>query len=278
MISSGIQAISIFADDGTVFQFNGEAVDVDSPTVNAITRNSGRGTLKKISQSFDYTLRHDDEDLHAQLEAADHSSLKWRLAVAGFNSMFFVLDKASFVPEPTPQFDPASEDYPFQVRYVLNAGTQIAQGINGLQSYQKSQGRQTFNDTTDNGEADGFTNNGVETTTFSGGVQALNNSTGAGSFYIDIPFPFEGLTVAQAAEYTLTSGTPDMVLRYLDDGGATLASFAQSISGSRVSASGESPANSFTARMILAESGSAYELTVKEPSLRVDGKTDWTDY
>lgn len=278
MISSGIQAISIFADDGTVFQFNGEAVDVDSPTVNAITRNSGRGTLKKISQSFDYTLRHDDEALHAQLEAADHSSLKWRLAVAGFNSMFFVLDKASFVPEPTPQFDPASEDYPYQVRYVLNAGTQIAQGINGLYSYQKSQGRQTFNDTTGNGEADGFTNDGVETTTFSGGVQTLNNSTGSGSFYIDIPFPFEGLTVAQAAEYALTSGTPDMVLRYLDDGGATLASFAQSISSDRVSASGESPANSFTARMILSESGSAYELTVKEPSLRVDGKTDWTDY
>ena len=278
MISPGIHAISIYADDGTVFQFNGEAVDVDSPTVNAITRNSGRGTLKKISQSFDYTLRHDDEALHAQLEAADHSSLKWRLAVAGFNSMFFVLDKASFVPEPTPQFDPASEDYPYQVRYVLNAGTQIAQGINGLYSYQKSQGRQTFNDTTGNGEADGFTNDGVETTTFSGGVQTLNNSTGSGSFYIDIPFPFEGLTVAQAAEYALTSGTPDMVLRYLDDGGATLASFAQSISSDRVSASGESPANSFTARMILSESGSAYELTVKEPSLRVDGKTDWTDY
>lgn len=273
-IAPGIRAIGIYEENTPQsFQLNGEDVDVDSPDITTITRQSGRGTLKKVAESFEYEIMHDNESLHSSLDSAAHDTLQWKMVIVGFNSILFVLDKCTFVPEEVPQFDPESEDYPYRIRYQVRGGTQIGRGINALYAYQKSQGNSTFADSDSNGEADGFTNSGIETTSFSGGVQTLTDTSGGGSFYIDIPFPFENIELTLAAEYTLASGSPDMVLRYLDNADATLASHITSVSAARISAQGVSPANTFTARLLLADGSAAFDLTVKEPSLRNDGKT-----
>lgn len=277
-INPGLRAIGIYEENTPQsFQLDGQDASVDSPDWSANTRNSGRGTLKKISESFEWTIRHDNASLHASLEAADHNTLQWKLVVLGFNSMFFILDACTFVPEDTPQWDPESEEFPYQIRWILRGGTKIARGINGLYGFQQAQGNSTFADGDSSGEADGFTNSGIETTSFTGGVQTLTDTSGGGSFYIDVPFPFEGVTLTLAAEYTLASGTPDMILRYLDNADATLASHTTAVSAARISAEGESPANTFAARVLLADDNAAFDLTVKEPSLRNDGLTTWTD-
>lgn len=276
-IAPGIQALSIYEDGGTSFQLNGQDISVDSPDISVVTRQSGRGTLKKVATSFEYVIRHDDQALHASLESAAHNTLQWKLVVIGFNSMFFLLDKATFVPEPTAQFDPESEDFPFQIRYVVRAGTQIAQGINGLYAYQKSQGNSTFADADSNNVADGFTNSGIETVSFAASVQTLTDTAGGGSFFIDIPFPFEGFTVTLAATYTLTSGTPDLVLRYLDSADATLASDIVTITAARKTAELASPANTFTVRLLLADDTTTFNITVTDPSLRIDGSSTFVE-
>lgn len=279
-IAPGIRSIGIYEENTPQsFQLDGEDVDVESPDINTITRRSGRGTLKKVAESFEYVINHDNESLHSSLDSAAHDTLQWKMVIVGFNSMIFVLDECTFVPEEVPQFDPESENYPYRIRYQVRGGTQIGRGINGLYAYQKSQGNKTFADEDASGEADGFTNSGIETTSFSGGVQTLTDSSGGGSFYIDVPFPFEGINLVLAAEYTVTSGTPDLVLRYLDSADSALASSVTSISASRISAGSDidSPANTFTARLLLAEDTAAFDITVKEPSLRNDGKTAYVN-
>lgn len=208
----GINGVAIYEESTPqAFVLDGADVGTDSPDRSPITRQSGKGTLKKLSENFNWTLKHDNATIHNNLESADHGTVQWKMVVWTFNGALFVLDIASFAPEPTPQMDPESEDYPFQIRYNL-VSANIAQGINLIAAYRKTQGQSV-------------------------------PSNGTTNVTIDIPFPFEGATV------TLSNGATSITVEALDDAGVSLATSTTSTGSGRVSAELTLPANTQTVRV-----------------------------
>lgn len=203
----GINGVAIYEESTpTTYNLDGHNISTDSPDQPPITRQSGKGTRKKISESFMWTLRHDDESLHNSLDGDDHNTMQWKLVIWTFNGAKFVLDTATFTPEETPQFDPESEDFPYQLTYEVRGGTQIAQGVDLILAYRRSQGN-----------------------------SALTN--GALNVTETIPFPFEGATV------TLSNAATSITIEALDASGAVLATSTTSTGSGRVSTALTLPAN-----------------------------------
>ncbi len=206
-LAPGIKGVAIYEENTpTTYIIDGHNLSTDSPDQTPITRQSGGGTRKKIAESFMWTLRHDDETLHNNVDGDAHNTLQWKMVIWTFNGVKFVLDKATFTPEEVPQFDPESEDFPYQLTYEKRGGTQIAQGIDLIYTYRRSQNQSAL--------ANGTTN--VTET---------------------IPFPFEGATV------TLSNGATSITIEALDPSGTTLATSTTSTGTGRVSAELTLPAN-----------------------------------
>jgi hypothetical protein len=209
MSNPGINAAAIYeTNTPQTIVIDGHDIGTDAPDVSSVTRNSGKGTLKKIADNFDYTMVHDDETSHNTLDGAAHSTLQWQLVMWTFGGVVFLLDKATFTPEEVPQFDPTSEEYPYQLQYTKNAAQQYAKGSDLIRTYRKSQNQSNY--------ANGTTNVSLR-----------------------IPFPFEG------AELTLYNGATNITIEAYDaySGGASLATTATSSGSGRVSASITLPAN-----------------------------------
>lgn len=211
----GIHGVAIFEENTPqTFILNGQDVGTESPDRSPITRNTGRGTLKKIAENFEWTMPYDNESIHTSLDGASYDTLQWKMVVWTFNGVLFVLDEATFTPEETPQFDPQSEDYPYQLQYQLNGGQYIAQGIDLINAYRRSQNQSAL--------ANG-TLNVTET----------------------IPFPFEGATV------TLSNGATSITVEALDSSGTSLATSTTSTGTGRVSAELTLPANTQSVKVTI---------------------------
>lgn len=215
----GINGIAIFEENTpTTHVFDGHDIGTDAPDVPPVTRNSGGGTLKKLADNFDWTFNYDDDSLHTTIEADDFNTLQWKLVIWTFGGVVFLLDKATFTPEDTPQFDPVSEDFPYQVQYTKNAAQEYASGVNLIRAYRKSQG-----------------------------LSELSN--GATSVTVRFPFPFEG------ADLTLYNGATSITITAYDaySGGSSVGTSTTSTGSGRVSTALTLPANTKSVEVSLDE-------------------------
>lgn len=205
----GINGVAIYEETTpTTFTIDGKDLGSSSPDITPVNRQSGRGTLKKITNNFSWSINHDNESTHNSIDAASHDTPQWLLAAWTFTGGLFVTKEATFAPEPTPQFDPESEDFPFRVQYDVITSN-VAHDTNLIYAYKKAQGQS----------------------------QVSNGTT---NVTITIPFPFEGATL------TLSNGATSITIEALDgysSGDTVLGTATTSTGSGRVSAELTLPAN-----------------------------------
>ncbi len=62
----GVNGIALFEENTpTTFIIGGEDTGSDAPDISAVERMSGRGTLKRIADNFDWTFAYDNDSIQA---------------------------------------------------------------------------------------------------------------------------------------------------------------------------------------------------------------------
>ena len=265
----GIHAISIH-DSNNVFQFEGSKIEpsADPYTRSPITRGNGR----VLNYDHTLTFNHNDAELHASLlDDANVDERNWKASIAYFDG-FLVWDSEWYIElSERSTSDPSADLYPYSLTMRSRASwLKIGFAKNLVRAWQIAQSNALFADSDSNNIADGFTNDGFGSLSFST-EQSVSWVSGTDKFYLDITFPVRGITLTGGFEFSLSDSDGAVHVEDQDSSSVVGNSDTTSLSGTGTeTASITTASDAYKIRLEVRATNTA-SLTFDKPFLVING-------